>query len=427
MRKFKNAVKNKLKKYPVLVRISRYYRRRPGYVLNKLFSRKSYSRNIISEKCITRNIPGEHFFGYYDKSPWCKSGRYILALEVKCASRNPRNGEEAAIGLIDTGNNYSFMMIGRTKTWNLQQGCMLQWMGPDFENRIIYNDIVNGKYAGIVYDIKTKKTTILKRPIYSINSDGTKAVSLNFSRLHRLRLGYGYLNLKDETAGEQNPSGDGIWLLDIEKNQVELLISLEDIVKIDWNPSMKNSHHWFNHLEFNPDGKRFSFLHRWENDNIRFSRLFTSDLDGKDIYCLADDQLVSHCCWKNSSQLLSWARVGLCGEHYYLFTDLSKKYEVIGENILNEDGHPSYSPDGRYILTDTYPDKLRMRRLIIYDTSSNKKYELGRYLAPFRYDFEHRCDLHPRWSRDGKMICFDSAHEGSRQMYIAANPLIKND
>ena len=425
MSKLKSLIKAKLSNYPSLIKALSSYRKRIVYVLAMLSGRERYGKNMVTEQCITGGSSKEHFFGYYDKSPWCSSGRYVLALEVRCASRNPKINEEAAIGIIDTGDNYRFKVIGRTKTWNLQQGCMLQWLGPDFESRIIYNDVINGRYAAVVYNIKTAETMVLGKPIYTVSRDGRRALSLNFSRLHMLRPGYGYSNLKDETAGEKIPSGDGIWIMDIERNRTRLLLSLKDAAGIDPDPSMESGYHWFNHLEFNPEGERFSFLHRWNVESKRYSRLFTSDLDGKRIYCLADDQLVSHCCWKNNRQLLSWARVGRKGDHYYLFTDLNKKYTIIGEENLAEDGHPSYSPDGRYILTDTYPDKSRMRRLIIYDTYNNRKYELGRYFAPFKYDFEYRCDLHPRWSRDGKMICFDSAHEGSRQMYIAVNPLMK--
>ena len=416
-----SIVKRKLKKHQNLVRIFEYYNRRRKYLLNKSFNRVNLSENIVKEKCITTD-PGEYFFGYYDKSPWCKTGRYILALKAKKTGRNPKKDEEADIGIISTKDDYNFIGLRKTKAWNLQQGCMLQWLGPDFENYIIYNDIIDDEYISFIYNIDKGISRIIKKPVYSISKDGKRAISLNFSRLHRLRPGYGYPGLKDETAGIPIPSDDGIWLIDIEKNNYKLIISLQDIININWNPEMNYGHHWFNHLEINPEGSRFSFLHRWESCGRRYSRLFTADLDGKNVYCIADDKMVSHCCWKNSRQILSWARVAGSGEHYYLFTDLEKKFEIIGEGILDEDGHPSYSPDKRYILTDTYPDIARFRRLLAYDTYSRKKYELGRYLAPFKYDFEHRCDLHPRWSRDGKLICFDSTHEGRRRMYIVSNP-----
>ena len=44
--------------------------------------------------------------------------------------------------------------------------------------------------------------------------------------------------------------------------------------------------------------------------------------------------------------------------------------------------------------------------------------ELGRFHSPPRYAGPVRCDLHPRWSRDGGQVCIDSVHEGSRQMYV---------
>ena len=29
-----------------------------------------------------------------------------------------------------------------------------------------------------------------------------------------------------------------------------------------------------------------------------------------------------------------------------------------------------------------------------------------------------RCDLHPKWSFDGRYICVDTVHKGFRQMYV---------
>jgi len=116
--------------------------------------------------------------------------------------------------------------------------------------------------------------------------------------------------------------------------------------------------------------------------------------------------------------------------------------------ILTTDGHCSWSPerhglplqDGRapatsvvanarpgaktggacrrWILTDTYPDQERMRTLILYCVEDNRRVDVGRFFAPTELDGEIRCDLHPRWSRDGLQGSFDSAHEGTRQMYV---------
>ena len=39
--------------------------------------------------------------------------------------------------------------------------------------------------------------------VYSVSLDGKFALSLDFSRLHRLRKGYGYSNIPDKTYEEQ--------------------------------------------------------------------------------------------------------------------------------------------------------------------------------------------------------------------------------
>ena len=45
---------------------------------------------------------------------------------------------------------------------------------------------------------------------------------------------------------------------------------------------------------------------------------------------------------------------------------------------------------------------------------------LGEYLSPPEANTpaEIRCDPHPRWNRQGTQVCFDSLHEGHRQVYV---------
>ena len=61
-----------------------------------------------------------------------------------------------------------------TSTINFQQGCRLQWLGPDFNTKVIFNDYMNGEYVSKIFDIETMKFEILPFPIYSVSNNGTK-------------------------------------------------------------------------------------------------------------------------------------------------------------------------------------------------------------------------------------------------------------
>ncbi|MBI3971026.1 MAG: hypothetical protein HY332_07025 [Chloroflexi bacterium] len=90
----------------------------------------------------------------------------------------------------------------------------------------------------------------------------------------------------------------------------------------------------------------------------------------------------------------------------------------MGQGVLTEDGHCSYSPDGNWLLTDTYPRRKPYRTLILSDLRTGRRIDVGRFLSPPEITGEIRCDLHPRWSQDGTLVCFDSVHEGSRQLHV---------
>jgi hypothetical protein len=269
----------------------------------------------------------EHYFGYYDKSPWNQNGDKLLALQVLFSDKHPTGNNFAEIAYVNL-NDKSYHKLGKTSTWNLQQGSMLQWLGPNFNEKIIYNDLIDNNYCSVIHNLKTKENEIINRPVYSVVKNGKFALSLNFSRLHRLRPGYGYSNLPDKTKDENHPKDDGIYFVDLEKNTSKLIISLEQIVKINHNSTMEGRKHRFNHLDISPDGKRFSFIHRWEHNNVTQSRLYTADMDGNNIYCLAEEEMVSHSCWKNNEEILVWARKNN-KDRYYLFKDRSTEFKII--------------------------------------------------------------------------------------------------
>ena len=86
--------------------------------------------------------------------------------------------------------------------------------------------------------------------------------------------------------------------------------------------------------------------------------------------------------------------------------------------MLSTDGHPQVSRDGRWLVTDTYPNRHMQQQLILYDLKQHEKHVLLNTKVPFRYRYDERCDFHPRWNRDGTAICFDSAHTQKRSLCV---------
>jgi len=364
--------------------------------------------------------PRHHFFGYYDKFPWNASGRYMVGLETEFMNRPPTADDRAVVGLIDLEDGNLWKPLAETSAWNWQQGTMLQWVGTEPERKIVFNVRSGEGFGAIVQDVESGEKRELPRPVYALSRDGRQAVTPNFARTARTRPGYGYEGPPDPWEDDLHPEEDGIYWMDVESGENRLIVSLDQVVGVRHADHMDGAKHWFNHLQFNTDGSRFLFLHRWvAADGRRMTRMFTVDPDGRNLCCLADHEMVSHFDWRDERCILAWARRFEVGDRYFLFTDLSGETKVVGDGVLTQDGHCSYSPDLRWVLTDTYPDKEGKRTLILFDPEREHRIDVGRFYAmPDEITGEIRCDLHPRWSRDGKKVCFDSVHEGTRQIYV---------
>ena len=410
-----------------------------NYQLNKVPGVKKYikrayqlgcyavSKKIKSEGNIVRISPDdqdhEYFFGYYDKSPWDAPMRYMICMRAKDTWSCPDSFCEADILLIDTKEGNKAKRIATTHTWNVQQGCMAQWLGPDFKSRIIYNDLRDGKYCSVVLNVETGDERILPLPVYTVSSDGRTALSLDFSRLHSLRPGYGYAALPEVTKGVALPDTTAIWKLDIESGDVIDLLRYTDFANFQPRHEMQEegSVHKVNHLMISPDGKRFMVLYRWFCGQRKYTRLITCNMDGTDMYILSDDDMVSHCYWKNNEEIIAFENKRDGGPGYYLMRDRTQEFTHLWPHISN-DGHPSYCPtDNSLVIFDTYPSRSRIQEVKLgldTDVSGESVRTIARVYAPFKYDNDTRCDLHPRWRQDGKAVCFDSVFEGHRGLYF---------
>ena len=406
-----------LNKYPG---IKKYIKR--GYQLTMY----AISKKIKSEgniKCVSPDDGKEYFFGYYDKSPWDATGRYMLCMRAENTWSEPDPIGEAEILLIDTKDGNSVRELATTQTWNVQQGCMAQWLGPDYSMRIIYNDLRNGEYCSVILEVDTGKEQVLPMPVYTISSDGKTALSLDFSRLHSLRLGYGYAALPEKTKGIALPNDTCIWKMDIESGEVTPLLKYTDFASFQPRKEMQEEGcvHKVNHLMLSPNGKRFMVLYRWFVGQRKYTRLITCNVDGTDMYVLSDDDMVSHCYWKNDEEIIAFERKKEYGPGFYLMKDKTQEWTHIWQQLSN-DGHPSYCPtDNSLVVFDTYPSRSRVQEVKLgrdNDTTGDSVKVIARVFSPFKYDNDTRCDLHPRWSRDGKIICFDSVFEGHRGLYV---------
>lgn len=410
MGKIEQKINSFLQRYPkIKIGIKRMYQLGMYAVSPKLKSEGPLT-------CVTPKDEYEYFFGYYDKCPWDASGRYMLCNRVKNAYKKPDSDELADLVLIDTQNQNAVKVIAHTHSWNVQQGCMLQWLGPEYTQHVIYNDFRNGAYCAVILNVIDGSERVLPRPVYSVSPDGSFALTLDFSRLHRMRPGYGYCNIPETTANQLCPDAVCIWREDLHTGECTPLFRYKDIADFAPRPEMEGAEHKVNHLMISPDGTRFMMLHRWFVGERKYTRLLTADCNGGGLYDLLDDNFVSHCFWKDSKQIITFAEKKEIGRGYFLLTDGTEDYCHLWPSLVG-DGHPSYGPDGR-VVTDTYPDRRRVASVYILKDTDNEVHPAARVFAPFRYDNDVRCDLHPRWDRNGTKVCIDSVFEGKRGLYV---------
>ena len=409
-----------------------------------------------------------YFCGYYDKSPISLDNSKLLVLKTNFIDHIPNSNDVATIGYFDLDSKDGvFHKLSETNSFNWQQGCMLQWIGNK-NDEIIFNKFIGNKFVSFVLNISTRIEKIFNYPIYALSSDAKFALTIDFERHYWCRRAYSYDGVINPNKNTPVVKNDGIYKLSFTEDNLILLISIEEILKIKPISSFSGATHYLEHIMISPNNNRFAFMHRWKSNGVIFTRLYSADLDGTNVFCLNGSGRMSHFCWINDDTLFGWGGVttkftkfrmtnnlaksklykfllkmykGLVkgnsdsgmskvsslftNDRYILFKDKVGIQDTVDHSKLDRDGHPSVRPNNiQEVITDTYPDEAQSQQLILYNYITGSKMIIDSIPTTPEYNFSpNRCDLHPKWSFDGNFVSIDTLIQGNRgvKIYFISN------
>jgi len=370
---------------------------------------------------------GHYFFGYYDRCPWNADNSKHLVLKAGQCERLPVRGETAEIGYIDR-NTFDYVKLAETRAWCHQQGAMQQWLKHK-NDTFIYNDYdeSQGRLVAKIYEIGKGITGNYDLPIYAMSPDGKWGASLNFCRIPR--RGYSYADAVLEEDNQPDLDTDGIFLVNMHSGKAQLLVSYRQIIARHPVPfDLEDMYQWLNHIIFNCDSSKLLFLFRHCKDKSTpawHTNMYTVNLDGSGLACTLPqfywNGMISHQVWgRTPNEILIDANWRKAGSEYLVYDDSVRPLEATRiSKGMGPMGHLIFSPDGKWMLADTYPqDNLQLLSLVDVATGEFNVIGKFRHKQPKDYPVDVRCDLHPRWSADGSIITVDSIHSGKRQVYM---------
>ncbi len=424
---------------------------------------------FVKLKFQTHESEYSEWFGYYNYDTLNSDCSKFLCNRAYIDGVAPKKEISIDIGYYDIDKN-SWNKISSSDSWNWQQGSMAQWLpSKNGSEKVIFNDSRNNRLISKIVDIHTKQEQIIDWPIYGITPDGKKSLALEMERSRWCRA-YHYKSVENRKQEGRIIESDGIFEIDLESNERKRIVAIQDVVSIDADADFEKKKHWLEHIMISPNGKRFCFLHRFSDiDNVLSykTRLCIADINGDSLQVIPGWRTFNwtHFGWKSDGEFVIYTYtrpryVGQAGFRQSLSTRpidfgsvirgfycaFSSRMPYPINYVLNEnrsfyqlyhvnddglfelvenwqkkyftiDGHPSFTVDGRYMITDSYPDKNGYQRLIVFDTHTHKGLVVARIYAFYKGN-PASCDLHPKLSKNGKYIVVDTAYDDKHHMLL---------
>lgn len=424
-------------------------------------------RKWINEEYLTpifeTDTSFSEWFGYYNYDVISRDGKKMLCNRANFEGRSITDKDSIELGWYDLFSK-TWNHIDRSDSFNWQQGAMLQWMpGEGNEDRVIYNISRNGHFKSVICNIRNGEKKIIDFPTYCVTPDGKSSISLNYERSYWCRA-YHYQSVKNPQYNVQVAEDDGIFRVDFDTNTVTRIVRIQDVISIDPLEDFDKAKHWLEHIMLNKSGTRIAFLHRFTYVKGYTTRVCVCNIDGSELQVLPDwrHNFWSHLGWKGDDSFVIYTvkrdsitdnmkvvsderRASLSVKrslvaaikksipaslkekmrkpqesYYQLYTYRDRKMQLVNiysDPLFSIDGHPSFTEDEQYMITDSYPDSKHMQRLVVFNTELSKAKLMGLFFAAFQGN-PASCDLHPKLSWDGRYIVVDTAYSGKHKMCV---------
>ena len=348
-------------------------------------------------------VPGKDtFFGYYDIPSLSEDATKLLSIVI--------DGSIAEIGYFDVSSKV-FHKISETHAWNWQMGARLRWY--ESGKSVLFNDFDGTNFISRVVDINGKELIRFPYPIFDVDLNSKLAYFCDFTILHHLREGYGYSNKAIDFDSYYKTTRNGLFVFRLGDDNARLVLSVDDLMKLQSSENMKGAYHYINHITINRTNGDVMFFHLWTNgDGTWMNRMVFVNNEGNIINIISDFDRALHYSWKDQNHILVSVYIGDKTE-YRLYNYRNGTYDLV--NGIKTDGHPSFL-DARFFVTDTYANRCAMESIYICDIKEHAYRNIFSIYHDTNKVGPLRCDLHPRIK--GNYINFDAIPNGHRSQYL---------
>jgi Tol biopolymer transport system component len=329
---------------------------------------------------------------YYDNPPWCPVTRRIAF-----SSMEP-GATAGDIYMMDAdGSNLTYMAHSRSMSAN--DGAMAQWSADG--KRIYFKDKEKGQPLLAWVEVDTGEQGSYPGDLRMVSPTGNRQV-------YHSNCG----NYADEEV-VRGREKFGVFIQDLQTGDSQRIVSVADCWAIhprrheiaDW-------HLYIKHTKWSPDGRRLMFVF---TNEIRYAAKFAELPHVKDIYVVNADgsglkrvgPFGNHPIWHpNSQEILTNSPYEGRPNNSLVLSHVDSGERRLATTCIAGSGHPSFSPDGKYICVDHVLSGEGYGSLNLVDVAADQVQHLVHVRV---HDHSHvGTHLHPVWSRDGSQILYAS-------------------